>query len=253
MTGISLDYRTGSGELEPYFAAFGIEVVKKKLDYGDFSFEGRGPHGHCAIVVERKRIEELVAAIQSRRLSGHQLPGMAEQYDYCYLIVEGVWHPDPDGQLEIGYGSMDGAERFGGQWRTSFGKGMHYRAVDNYLSTLELQAGVIYRRTMSAAETVFQVVDLYRWWQDKEWAAHTAHQAVYAPAAMTGRRILMTRRDVSLLEKIAMQLPGLDAKAERVAAHFGTLKAMVAASEADWTEIKGIGKASAKRLVRALG
>jgi len=78
---ISLDDRTGSKELTPLFHPYGIPIEVKRLDFGDLAFEGNGPHGRCAVVIERKQITELVQAIESRRLSGHQLPGMADDYD----------------------------------------------------------------------------------------------------------------------------------------------------------------------------
>ncbi len=240
---IRLDYRTGSGELEKLFQPWGVKVVKSKLDFGDADFFGNGPTGLCNIVVERKRITDLIASMQSRRLSGHQLPGMAEQYDYCYLIVEGIWRPGNDGELEI----HDGA------WSVGHGKALHYRAVDNYLSTLELQAGVIYRRTATPRETVATIVDLHHYWNDKPWLEHKAHTAVYAPAeAGRGRRLSLAPRSISLVEKMAMQLPGVDARGREVAKRFKTVREMVLATEREWLEVEGIGKLGAKKIMTAL-
>jgi ERCC4-type nuclease len=252
--GISLDYRTGSVELAPLFRPYGIQVETKKLDFGDLAFEGRGPRGRTAIVLERKRIEDLIQSIESKRLSGHQLPGMADAYDYCYVIVEGLWRPGAEGELLIGHGGWEReSSTFGGRWTGSHGR-LQYRAVDNYLATLELHAGVIYRRTLGPLETVAVVVDLYRWWTEKDWDAHSSHLAVYAPAvAKAGKgRFSLARRYVSYAEKMAMQLPELDAKARTVAEHFGSAKAMANATEAEWLEIKGVGKVTAKKAVEAI-
>lgn len=253
---ISLDCRTGSKELAPKFLPFGIQVQTATLPYGDLAFEGNGPSGRCSIVIERKRIEDLIASMQSRRLSGHQLPGMAETYDYCYLIVEGMWRPDQDGCVQTGWGRLDGSVHWGGGWIYPKGKKpMHYRAIDNYLSTLELQAGVIVRRTLTADETVFVAVDLYHWWNDKQWSEHSAHVAVYAPADPKlgpGRRIHLAMREVSLCEKWAMQLPGIDAKARQVAQHFHSAQAMANAGVSDWIAIQGIGPVTAKKVVREI-
>lgn len=252
---ISLDYRTGSKELAPLFTPYGIKVETKKLDFGDLAFEGNGPTGRSSIVIERKVIGDLVASMQSKRLSGHQMPGMAESYDYCYLIVEGIWRPGPDGELQMGQGTFDAEVAFGGRWSSGYGnRRLLYRAVDNYLATLELHAGVIYRRTLSPAETVAVVVDLYRWWNEKLWEAHSSHLGVYAPAiAKPGKgRLNLARRRVSLAEKWAMQLEGIETKAQQVAAHFGSAKAMANAEAGDWLEIKGIGKVIAKQAVEAI-
>jgi ERCC4-type nuclease len=251
--GIELDYRTGSKELAPLFTPYGIQVKVTRLEFGDLAFEGNGPWGRCGVVIERKRIQDLMASIQSRRLSGHQLPGMADAYDYCYLIVEGLWRAAEDGAVEVGHGSMTG-EHFGGRWTSGRGRGMHYRAVDNYLTTLELHAGVIVRRSLTAVETVCQVVDLYRWWNEKEWGEHSAHVGVYAPAmvAQGKGRLNLAHRVAGLTEKMAMQLPGLDKKAQLAAERFRTPRAMVNSTADEWQEVKGIGKLTARKIVEAL-
>ncbi len=252
---ISLDYRTGSKELAPFFTPYGIKVEVKTLDFGDLAFEGNGPTGRCSVVIERKVIGDLVASMQSKRLSGHQMPGMADTYDYCYLIVEGIWRPGPDGELQIGQGTFDAQVNFGGRWQDSYGnRRLLYRAVDNYLATLELHAGVIYRRTLSPAETVAVVVDLYRWWNEKLWEAHSSHLGVYAPAiAKPGKgRLNLARRRVSLAEKWAMQLEGIDTKAQSVAAHFGSAKAMALGDPLEWSNIKGISIHTGRKLVEAI-
>jgi ERCC4-type nuclease len=248
---ISLDYRTGSKELAPLFVQYGIQVQVKALEFGDLAWEGNGPKGRCSIVVERKRIEDLIQSMESHRLSGHQLPGMAEAYDYCYLLVEGIWRPGPQGEMQIGHGSFE-ADRFGGRWMPCRSR-LQHRSIDNYLATLELHAGVIYRRTLSPQETVAVIVDLYRWWNEKQWAAHSSHLGVYAPASpSTKGRFSLVRRKVSVAEKMIMQLPELDAKARRVAEHFGTAKVMANATEAEWVAIKGVGKVTARKAVEAL-
>jgi ERCC4-type nuclease len=253
MVRIALDYRTGSKELAPLFLPYGIQVDLRCLSYGDLAFEGNGPRGRCAVVIERKQIGDLVDSIKSRRLSGHQLPGMADEYDYCYLIVEGVWKPGPDGELIVGHGSTENERSYGGSWSNAYSR-LRYRALDNYLATLELHAGVIYRRTLSPTETVAMVVDLYRWWNDKLWEEHSSHLAVYAPAEIRqGKsRFQLVKRPVTLCEKWAMQLEGVDSKAEAVAQHFGSGRAMALAGEREWMAIRGIGKLIAKRAVQAI-
>lgn len=240
---IRLDSRVGSVELERLFRPYGIRVEVTTLAFGDIDFYGNGPHGLASIVIERKVIQDLVNSMQSRRLSGHQLPGMLENHDYCYLIVEGIWRPGEDGALETYNGSG---------WTRGYGKAIPYRAVDNYLSTLELQAGVIYRRTSGPHETVATVVDLYHYWSDKEWHEHRAHSQVYAPSDHTPdgrRRLSLAPRQVSIVEKVAMQLPGIDSIARGVAGHFLTVEDMVAADEKEWMTIPKIGEVRAQAIV----
>lgn len=251
VTMISVDCRVGSKELAPLFRQYGIQTKVTEMEFGDMAFEGNGPSGKCSVGIERKRIDDLVASIESKRLSGHQLPGMSEQYDYCYLIVEGVWREGPDGFVQVGHGGFDGEQTFGGRWLPHRWR-LPYRAVDNYLSTLELLAGVIYRRSLGPGDTVAVTVDLWHWWNDKLWDAHGSHLAVYAPALGERGRGRLMRRDVPLAERWAMQLPGVDKKARLVAEHFGSARAMACAVEKQWQQIDGIGKVTAKRAVEAI-
>lgn len=238
---ILLDPRVGSGELLKLFQPFGVTVTITKLEFGDMAWEGKGPSGACMVVVERKRIDDLIQSMHSRRLSGHQLPGMAENYDYGYLIVEGVWRPGSEGEMQVM------------QWGKWQRRGVHTRAVNNYLMGLSLRAGLIVWRTGDERETVGWVVDQYRMWTEKEWGEHRSHDQVYAPADRTGGRVLSFRpRKIGLVEKVGMQLPGVDTKARKVAERFASVEDMVAADEKEWARVEGIGKVGAKRIWAAL-
>jgi ERCC4-type nuclease len=246
---IRVDDRTGSAELIKYFQPYGVKVEKSRLEYGDFDFIGHGPKGECAVVFERKRIEDLVQSMESGRLSGHQLPGMALQYDYAYLLIEGIWRPGDDGQLQIN----------NGQW---ISRRMHTRAISNYVMGLALRAGLIPWRTGTQHETVSFIVDQYRMWTEKQWLEHRAHDAIYAPAdAAQGFRLSLMPRKVSLTEKVAMQLPGVQDKAKYVADAFGSVITLATANVDDWAGVpwktrKGqkrvLGEVTAKKIVKAI-
>ncbi len=238
---LRIDNRIGSVELAPLFQSYGIKPIMCRLEFGDLEFHGQGQYGTCVIAVERKRINDLISSIQSKRLSGHQLPGMARQYDYAYLIVEGVWRPASNGQLEI---------RSHGNWSQAYSGQVTYRQIDNYLSTLEIKSGMIYRRTYNEVETVAVIVDLMRWW-DKPWDEHHSHDIKYQPAdGPEGKRLRMVAP--TQVELVARTLPGMDLKAKRVAKRFKSVKEMVMATEEDWCEIDGIGPILARRIVEAL-
>ncbi len=236
---VRLDDRIGSVELGPLFQPYGIEPLVTRLEYGDCDFHGNGPRGGCVICVERKRINDLVDCIQSKRLAGHQLPGMSRQYDYGYLVVEGAWRPAANGQLEIGHG---------GRWSSSYAGQINYRQVDNYLSTLEVCSGMIYRRTYDPLETVAVIVDLMRWWS-KPWGDHHSHDVKYQPGD-EGHHLRLVRP--SQVELVARTLPGLDRKAKRVAKHFKSVTAMVLADKAAWCRVDGVGPTGAAKIMEAL-
>jgi ERCC4-type nuclease len=246
---IRVDSRIGSGELTGLFKPYGINVEKTHLEYGDFDFEGKGPNGLCSVVFERKRIEDLVACMQDFRLAGHQLPGISENYDYGYLIIEGIWRPDSNGFLEIG-------DR--GSWR---GNGIHTRSITNFVMGLTLRAGLIPWRTSTQKETVGFIVDQYRMWNEKAWEEHKSHDVVYAPAESGSLGLFLKRRPVSLAEKLAMQLPGIDDKARYIARHFKNARQMFNAEVEEWASVpwqtrsgkfRLLGSAIAKKVVGAI-
>lgn len=245
---ISVDYRIGSGELSKYFHPFGISPLRTKLAFGDFAFEGNGPHGKVSIGIERKRIEDLMESMTSKRLSGHQLLGMSDLYDYGYLIVEGLWKPGLNGEVLI-------SNR--GGWAS---KQTPYRAIDNYLTTLELRAGLMVRRTGMPEETVFAVVDLYRYWTEKLWKEHRSHDEIYAPGSegrhVDARRLRLVARNITLAQKtaenIACQLPGIDRRARDVAKFFGYRSTRIVNAGVDEWVKAGIGKGTAEKIVKAV-
>jgi ERCC4-type nuclease len=236
---IRLDDRTGSKELAPLFKQYGIQPELCRLEFGDLAFDGRGPKGFAAVCMERKRIDDLIDSMQSRRLSGHQLPGMSANYDYAYLVVEGIWRSGSDGHIEVSAGRD--------RW---IPRGLHSRALLNYLMGLTLRAGLVVWRTHSAAETVDFAVSQYKMWQ-KPWLDHKCHDTVYSPAATNaGRTLLLRPRNISLAELMARQVPGIDDRAIEVARKFPTPRKLVNARS--W-QMKGISKERAVEIDRLLG
>lgn len=222
---IRVDSRVGSGELMGLFKPYGVVPQLTQLDFGDVEFEGHGPKGTCCIVFERKRISDLISSMQSGRLAGYQLPGMAGRYDYAYLLVEGIWETGPSGELII---------RDHGNWRGT--KSLMARSINNFVMGLALRAGMIPWRTTSPVQTVAFIVDQYRMWE-KPWDQHHAHDAVYAPAQAGSFGLTFTKREISYTEKVAMQLPGIDSKARYVASHFGNIRRLANATEQEWTQV----------------
>lgn len=224
---LQIDSRRGSGELTKYFHAYGISPQVTTLEFGDFAWTGEGPEGKSLIAVERKRINDLIDSMKSKRLSGHQLGGIAETYDFAYLLVEGIWRPGDRGELEINSGG----------WQPSR---MKYSSVINYLATLRHRANISHYRTASQTETAAVIVALYKYWQTP-WYEHKAHEQIYTPvneaAGWEYGKLVLTRREISLCEMMACQIPGLAEKARYVAGHFGTPRAMICADAAEWAKV----------------
>lgn len=216
-----IDDRRGSGELSELLTAYGIKAKVLRMPSCDFKWIGKGPNGDCSVGVERKQIGECIQSLQTRRLTGHQLPEAGKDCDYYYLLVEGFWGLDDSGRVSI----------------NKQPQGFSYAALNGYLTTLESKAGVIYRRTLSKAETVATVVGLYRWWTEKPWDEHRSHEAIYAPGPRD-RRMIMESREVSACELHASQLPGIDWAARQVANKLKTVDRLCELSEDEWSEMR---------------
>jgi len=241
---IYLDSRVGSRELLPCFKPFGVPVEMTRLDImleepsaGDACWVGNGEHGDCMVGLERKVIGDLVQSMQTKRLSGLQLPGMRKIYPYVVLVVEGIWRPGERGELEV-------MGRGDGRWWPQ--RGVLYRQISSFLRTLRTIGGVDVVRTATDRETAVEIVDAWHWWQ-KRWAEHKSHRAVYAPSSeYTGKKwqwLEAGGRKVDLKKvtamKVASQLPLVDERSWRVARHFGTVRQMV---ECGYREVEETGE-----------
>ena len=231
---ISVDDRVGSRELEKPLRALGCSTRLERLPYADFAFQS---HDGLPIGIELKAIGDLLNCIESRRLTDHQLPGLLSYYSRVYLIVEGMYRPSSDGLLEIYRGSWSGAPS-GRRWM--------YASVDNFLTSLEEEAGVKLRRTSTRAETAFCIKDLWGRWQKREHSAITTHTGVETPEIAIGPRPLLVHR-------WSKELPGIGVgKFGGVARHFGTARALALAGPEEWQGIKGVGEKTIAKIQEAL-
>lgn len=238
-----IDRRVGSVEFESKLKHFGLPIQVTTLDYADFAFMGRGPKGApVAVGIERKTISDLLTSMQSGRLSGHQLPGLCESYAYVWLLIEGLFRPEPaTGILQTWHGIWKDA----GHSRRS----MLYRNIEQYFITLETQAAVRIRRSATPDESAHIIANAYRWWCNKEFDDHKSHLALDTLDARDAN--LMVRP--SVVRNVAAQLPGVGwTKSEAVSKRFKTVANMVMATESEWREVPGIGATLAKRIVKEL-
>lgn len=243
---IYVDTRVGSKEIIPYFRPYGdIDVEPTTLEAADFCFCGYGPDGDVLVGIERKRLSDLIQSMRDRRLSGAQLPKLFDNYQYVYLIVEGMWRAGKSGILEHFHGK--GWEVYGGSGGR---KPIMYAEVDNYLNSLSLRTGIHVKRSGTEGETAAQIVNLYKHFQ-KEWDKHTAHNQVYAPVPEPKKVGWLREQwtaDQELVRAFAAQIPGIDRKCDAVARRFKTVGEMVMARQAHWMEVDGIGKVLAERI-----
>lgn len=233
---ILVDSRVGSRH---YADLLGDKALLTTLEYGDMAFES----GSVSVGVECKRVSDAVNCLFSGRLADHQIPGLRRSYDIAYLIVEGLWRPEPEtGVLQQYRGELG---RWGSWQDCSSGqKRLMYSAFESWLSSIAEIGGVRCRSTPDAATTAALALSLQQWWgRDAHASYNVMHQQQDAAS--------LTRP--GLLRRMAAELPGIAwVRSEAVAKRFRTVAAMTAATEAEWQEIDGIGKVTAKKVVEAL-
>jgi ERCC4-type nuclease len=97
------------------------------------------------------------------------------------------------------------------------------------------------------AETALLIEELHQWWGQK-WEKHHAHEAM---SKLNHPSAYLRPGKPSLLRRIGIELPsiGYDRIVE-VEKYFNSAKEMINATEEEWLKIPGIGKITAKNVVR---
>lgn len=244
-----VDPRVGSGPLLHLFTALHIPTELTKLTFADFAFLGLG-EGEVPVPVgiERKTLSDFLQSMYNGRLPGHQLPGMLACYQDVYLVIEGLWRVDvKTGRVLVPYGKKKGKVQWG-DLETGKAYGVTYSELEGMFITLEQKGGVRLRLTGGQQATARFIASVYRWWTQKDWSQHRSHLRFRSEQA---DRALLTKP--TLCREWAARLPGVGwTKSEAVANYFGSCAAMVAATEQEWVQIKGIGMPMAKRIVEAI-
>jgi ERCC4-type nuclease len=242
---VYVDRRAGSAELWPHLTALQVPTSLTTLEFGDACILGRGPTGDVLVGIERKTVRDLVSSLTSGRLSGHQVPGLVSSYQHVWLVVEGSWRTDAQG-----WATMPGFRRKGHtgpvKWESL---GLKAQAIEGYLLTLTLRAGIHVQRTDRIQDTAHWLQHLHQWWTAKAWDEHRAHLALHQPQLVDNRLWLAP----NTLQRMAACLPGVGGeKSLAVARHFKSPLEMSLADSKTWQQIPGIGPTIAARVTRIL-
>lgn len=248
---ILIDPRVGSAELAPYFKNKGVPylITDGLLSAGDFAFEGNGPRGRMLVGVERKVVRDLINSIRSERFSGGQLIEMLSMYQRSYVVVEGIYGPADDGVLmeprrvngKTAWVPLEiGSQRF------------MYSMIDRFIISIEESCGVIFHRTSNREETAHHVVNLYIEFQkpyDKK-KAHVGRVDTHVEL-----------KPWTLTRLFARDLPGVGVEnSGAIEKHFGSVEAMVHATQVEWENVslprgdgvRRLGKAMAERIWKGI-
>lgn len=241
---IYIDNRVGSVELLPTFQSHRNrpDCQSTRLTSGDFCFSGIGVMGNCMIGVERKRLKDMLNSIRSGRFSGEQLPKLLEQYEYIYLIIEGIWRCNwESGTLE---------EQWGTGWMpvqlSSNGALFMALELQSFLNTIATRTPVHVLHSSNARDTVDQVVGLERYYS-KPWDKHHGHMALHTPP----NHVLLGK--AGTVRRVAAALDGVGwERSGTVATYFKSVEEMVAATIKEWTALPGFGKVLATKVWKEL-
>ena len=163
-------------DLKPLLNRLGCDVAIDSLEYGDAAWDGNGPDGPVMVGVERKYITDLIDSMISRRLTGHQLPGMMDAYHIRYLLVEGIYRPSPSGD----YIEVPNPRRKG-EWIPIYHNrsSVSYQQVDSFLDEVT-EAGITVMRSATLDETAAIYRSRYRHWQ-KPYSDRKSMKLIYTP------------------------------------------------------------------------
>jgi len=237
---VLIDKRKGSVEMA---SRMGIPNTVTHLEYADAAFQGVGPGDAPVLVgVERKHIADMVSSMDSGRLSGHQLIGLVNSYNYVYLIVEGYWRARADGLLEVKKREWTPME-FGSRRYLA-------KEVTRFMNTLEVLCGVFIWRTNTLRQTVDYIEDLYGWWQ-KPWEQHTSHLQFHRPDVERGESLWFSKP--ALTTRMVKEISGVGWHlAKAVSARFPTMEMLMGATERELRSVEGVGKVLAKEIYEGL-
>lgn len=235
---IQIDNRKGSAELQPHISA---PTTLARLEFADFAFLGNGPDSPVSIGIERKALRDLVSSIISGRLSGHQLIGLMNSYDYVYIVVDGPFKTGNDGYIRVPQGRKNWAALTVGS------KPVPRALLDSYLNSLLVTCGIYHEFLWTNKLTGQWLTSLYKWWQ-KPWSSHKAHLGFHTPPPKKTmfKKPTLVHRMIKEIDKV-----GWD-KGLAISKKFSSIAEIVMSSEKDLMKVDGVGKILAKRIRNAL-
>lgn len=254
-----IDDRVGSKEILGVLPpAVRPRARLERLEFADVAWVGRGAQTAegkeeaVAVGLERKVIRDLLQSMTTGRLSGHQLVGMRQQYRVIYLLVEGIWRPNPqDGVLEM-------AHRGGWRPLELGSRRFMAREVNSYLNTLSILGGVHLIQTGTLAHTAMVVSDLYRWWTGKPLNKHKGHLGfdrsgdLFSGEGDNGCLVARLRKP-GVVSRMSKELTGVGwEKAQAMAKRFSSPMELALATEKQLMEVPGVGKTLARRMIKEL-
>lgn len=232
---IYVDTAVGSNDLVEPLRKRGLPAVASPI-VGDIMFMGRGPGDvPIPVCIEYKKLDELIGAIRSERLQGHQIPKMRATYGepgdaVLWLLIEGELLTNDRGVL---------LKRTGRFTTKPIPGSMTLSELQKRLFGLHFNAGLGMNLVGTRSRTLGFIEDWYRFWTDEALDQHASHKAIYTgpPPA----------EDATPFQVTARTLPRLGTKNVLAAekAFGGSLRKAFGATPTEWMQVPGIGKKAA--------
>ena len=231
-----VDYRVGSAELLAPLRKMGLPAESGDIP-ADLAWEGRGEKGVPVMVgVEFKKLGELVQSLRTQRLQGHQLLKMRDNFQFCYLLIEGELRYDKAGKL---------LKRCGPRQFRPLPGAMAVQELLKRVHVLHLRGGLTPIWVRNRSDTLVQLAALYRVWTDKDLDQHDSHIAIYQAPALA---------PISEFRGFFSRIAGLGIrKTLPVEKHFhGSIRRAVNAPRSEWLKVDGIGEVLATHIENVL-
>jgi len=227
------------------------------------------PHGDCCwfgcwedesgqettirVLVERKKIGDLVNSILGGRYLHQAQEAHEAGFDRLILIVEGPMRPGPvTGLVEVPRtrpvvtpGRL--LPHFRRRWE-AVQPGIAYSRWDQYLTELDVLAGITVKRSENVRETAAIVKALWLSFQTPP-SKHQSLKQIWSPPPP---QISLLSRP-SLVRRVAKELPDIGwERSKAVEARFPSVREMMCAGVLDWESLPGIGRKTAEKVVMAI-
>jgi len=229
------------------------QLIHQKLDEppsvtltsGDYLLRGNG----ITTGVERVTNTGLLADMESGR-AVDKLERMAGEYDIVILIIEGLIFLGRDSHALVQEGGYsfkyydlkgpfpEGADLNISLRRTRF----HFHSIAEFLTSVCLRWVHRLEFTLSPSETAYRLKEL------DDYFSKGHH-----PLHLTRARPFNMKREDNLHEFLLTGLPGIGPeRAKAIVEHFGKAPLAWTVSEKELSEVEGIGKTTARRLISVL-
>lgn len=248
MSELTLDYRVGSGDLEAPLRALNIPVAVGTLPFGDAQIVGRGEDDRPVLVgVEIKRVGDLLQSLVDKRFTGHQLPGLLKGYEHSWLLVEGVWNPNREGNLVI----FDTKTKTWKQppWGDRPWK---YESLVGWLNSFAMRTKLRIAFSGDRTGTAAWLAAQWKWW-GAAWESHDSHIAMYTKDLVDENPLVEFEATSKMYVANAIlrnRGGGIGIrKAKAASSRFDSIKTMINAPREEWEQIEGIGEVLAAKMV----